>query len=329
MKKIIALALALIMALSMGVVALAAPAPTAVTYEFDAIGTDGVVAPGSTIQFGAADFDRTTMKVVYDFNKGSNTGVSMIEDVKIDRWGRVVMTLKESYTMTDAKDLVGSVKVFDKKDTKMETALLDVILDAKVNNGVEYAFGTKKAVDAATLSVAPKANTVVICDEDYAGYVKFAYNTDELAGTVKMEAKEKAYIDIVEQDKDIVAAIEEVLGEDAYEDAVLEVYTFVGAPEFKNEVEFSLEAWDQDDHYALYEFDGKAFTKVEAKFDEDTTNLVWSDANPTTYVLSDVELVLAEEETKNPDTGANDVVGVAAALAVVSLVAAGAVSLKK
>ena len=43
----------------------------------------------------------------------------------------------------------------------------------------------------------------------------------------------------------------------------------------------------------------------------------------------DVEIVAAAEETKNPDTGANDVVGVAAALAVVSLVAAGAVSLKK
>ena len=43
----------------------------------------------------------------------------------------------------------------------------------------------------------------------------------------------------------------------------------------------------------------------------------------------DVEIVAGAEETKNPDTGANDVVGVAAALAVVSLVAAGAVSLKK
>ena len=56
---------------------------------------------------------------------------------------------------------------------------------------------------------------------------------------------------------------------------------------------------------------------------------------PTTYVISDVELVAAaadsaaDHETKNPDTGANDVVGVAAALAVVSLLAAGAVSLKK
>ena len=46
-------------------------------------------------------------------------------------------------------------------------------------------------------------------------------------------------------------------------------------------------------------------------------------------LVSDVEIVAAEEDTKNPDTGANDVVGVAAALAVVSLVAAGAVSLKK
>jgi len=43
-----------------------------------------------------------------------------------------------------------------------------------------------------------------------------------------------------------------------------------------------------------------------------------------------VEIVLADEEaTKNPDTGANDVVGIAAALAVTSLVAAAAISIKK
>ena len=46
-------------------------------------------------------------------------------------------------------------------------------------------------------------------------------------------------------------------------------------------------------------------------------------------IVTDVEIAAAGADTKNPDTGANDVVGVAAALAVVSLVAAGAVSLKK
>ena len=51
------------------------------------------------------------------------------------------------------------------------------------------------------------------------------------------------------------------------------------------------------------------------------------------YIVSDVDLeVKAAEGDKNednPETGANDVVAIAAGLAVVSLVAAGAVSLKK
>ena len=57
--------------------------------------------------------------------------------------------------------------------------------------------------------------------------------------------------------------------------------------------------------------------------------VTWSTKSPKSYVISDVELVAAAEDSKNPDTGANDVVGVAAALAVVSLVAGAAVSLKK
>ena len=91
------------------------------------------------------------------------------------------------------------------------------------------------------------------------------------------------------------------------------------------------------------------------------SSLEWNDNNysysgrirtSTQYVISDIELdvdVKDDEDTdndndndsdndndnnddgdtNNPDTGANDVVGVAVALAVVSLVAAGAVSLKK
>jgi len=55
----------------------------------------------------------------------------------------------------------------------------------------------------------------------------------------------------------------------------------------------------------------------------------WTAIAEGTIIVTDVEIVLADETTKNPDTGANDVVGVAAALAVVSLIAAGAVSLKK
>ena len=72
-------------------------------------------------------------------------------------------------------------------------------------------------------------------------------------------------------------------------------------------------------------------TAIDAKYDadEDVEAWVWTAAAEGTIIVTDVEIVLAAEETKNPDTGANDVVGMASALAVVSLIAAGAVSLKK
>ena len=64
----------------------------------------------------------------------------------------------------------------------------------------------------------------------------------------------------------------------------------------------------------------------------------WTSSKLTTYVVSDSKLkadgtVSGTEDNKTegdkPDTGANDIVNVAAGLAVVSLIAAGAVVLKK
>jgi len=95
-------------------------------------------------------------------------------------------------------------------------------------------------------------------------------------------------------------------------------------------VAFSYEAYEDDPHYFYLYNDGK-LTKIDATYDddEDVEAWVWTAIAEGTIIVTDVEIVLADEETKNPDTGANDVVGVAAALAVVSLVSAAAISIKK
>ena len=87
------------------------------------------------------------------------------------------------------------------------------------------------------------------------------------------------------------------------------------------------------------EKDQKVYKLVDGKlapsgltWNEDEYGFVGKIRSTTEYVVSDIELkgvTTGGSETTNPDTGANDVVGIAAALAVVSLVAAGAVSLKK
>ena len=90
-----------------------------------------------------------------------------------------------------------------------------------------------------------------------------------------------------------------------------------------------------------YEFDGEKLREVKAKLNKDEDAYEWTSSKLTTYVVSDAKLKAdgtvsgsgdktEDDKTEtNPNTGANDVVGLAAGLAVVSLVAGGAVMLKK
>jgi len=321
MKKIIALALALIMALSMASVAFAAP--TEPTY---ATPVNGAFAPGSLVNLGGYDNDVYKVKS-FDFTTGAFDGASYVKSVKINKWDKLVLELKESYTLTDAKAITGEV-VLAEKAAPANTTTVPVAF--YVNNDSTVVYGEKKAADAT--DTITSADKVWICEEDSAGYVKVEIGT-ELKGTVKMAAKEKAYLNLLSTAKGQAGeatkdAIDEYVGDD-YE-AIVEYYVFETRA-FKEAVDFQYDAYQEDPHF-FYAWDGEKLTQIEAKYDddEDVDDYVFSAVCEGAIIVTDTEIVLAaEEETKNPDTGANDVVGVAAALAVVSLVAAGAVSLKK
>ena len=326
MKKIIALALALIMALSMGVIALA---DTAIA---------GTPAFGEKLTYDVAPFDsyygangaKRDYKVSYDFTSSADgyKGASLIDSVVINKDNNVEVTLKENLTKTDAVAIKGEITLTNKK---VSTQTYTIIVDESVANVVAYIEGTKKADAAANIWDDMDKNTVLFA-EDAAGYVKFD-NGVSLAGTVKVAKDEKAQVYVLDAaetetaDEDLYDAIDAYLGEDY--DAIVEWYNFCGTG-FDNEVAFTYEAYAEDPHY-FYQWDGEKFVDLEAKFndDEDVEAYEFTADAKGVIIVTDVEIVAAEEETKNPDTGANDVVGVAAALAVVSLVAAGAVSLKK
>ncbi len=100
------------------------------------------------------------------------------------------------------------------------------------------------------------------------------------------------------------------------------------------EIEDAAKAGD----YFLYELVGDELTLVEkiavGKGDDEVDVKINRKAGDTLgqYYLSDVELVTeaaSTEEEENPNTGASEVAGVAVALAVISLVSAAAVALKK
>ena len=67
----------------------------------------------------------------------------------------------------------------------------------------------------------------------------------------------------------------------------------------------------------------------EVKWDDDEDCFILKTRTLGNYVFSDKALPFNVETTANPDTGANDVVGIATALAAVALVSAAAVALKK
>ncbi len=295
--------------------------------------TDGAQwFPGEKVVVGT-DIDRTLYKVKgYDFTTGTKdyNGAAYIEEVKIEKNGDVVIILKESYTLAKDRVLKGEITLVNKKD-KNDTITIDV--EKTLNNKVEeYISGGRKASEAESINgLWENGNTVLIMDED-GGYVKFS--NEMLAGTVKMNKEEKAFLNIwygyiEDVTEDTIDAIEELLGEEYLDEAIIEYYTFETRA-FKNEVAFSYEAYEDDPHFFYLYNDGK-LTKIDAKYDDDeeVEAWVWNAIAEGTIIVTDVEIVLADVETKNPDTGANDVVGVAAALAVVSLISAAAVAIKK
>ncbi len=169
----------------------------------------------------------------------------------------------------------------------------------------------------------PRNNIIYQINEEEGGYVKFGGTTSLFQILANMNAEERLFMHLLEDDKDIIDALTE-----NNKDATLHTYTLEGNVAFRNDAEFTVQA-DYADQYVIYAYADGKLTKVDTEWDSIEGVYKWTAKEMTTYVISDVELVAADETTKNPDTGANDMMGIAAALAVVSMTAAAAVSLKK
>ena len=334
MKKAIALTLAMAMASSMSAVALAGDAPIAEnTY---APGSQiSILADAFTAEDGSApaeDLNRTNYTLSVDWNKGG----AMVDTVKIDNEDKEVqINLKESYTIDEAKALEGTISLKSRKEDKT-LYTLELTEDAKllVANLVVEVEGTKHAEDAEEYN-AEADNTIYRNDEDTAGYVVFKSGSDMMTVLADMAKGEKLFMHISEEE---IEEISEKYNKD--EEANLYFFTFEGAPSLKNEATISVEADYFEDAF-VYEFDGEKLREVKAKLNKDEDAYEWTTGKLTTYVVSDTKLKAdgavsgttdkpEDDKTEtNPNTGANDVVGLAAGLAVVSLVAGGAVMLKK
>jgi len=360
MKKIVALALTLLMVLSLASVSLAADiagceigtehllpgesykliAGTSAAAVTPAV-ADGTITVDKadtyiTLKGGAvaADVDTAlgeTGNDTYRVTASWTVGGAMVSGVKWVKDDKAFeLVLNENYTISAEKKLEGTITFTSKKD-KNKTIKI-AVKGLTVSNHLLTVEGYKKQKDAEDDVINAVDNTLYQCDEDNPGYICF--NDGRLLScTLKMVKNEKAFM---YNDEKMIDAIDEKFGDT---DARIDCYNFGGSPKFTNDAAFKLQA-DYADQYKVYTWANGKLTKQDYKWDSINGVYTWSTKTPTTYVISDKELTAASETskeetaketttTKNPDTGANDVVGVAAALAVVSLAAAAAVSLKK
>lgn len=257
------------------------------------------------------------------------TGRDLVSSVTVDNEENVfVIKLKPDYQSTRDKTLEGTVKVRDKKNGRF--------LTMTINCTIGYEQGTidiGSDGDIADLIVEDDTvYTVTAADKGYP-YGTLMFQADIADVSVRVYDKEKLFLGYDRSpDREILLANSE-------NDAIMEFLRFEGRPTFSGNATLSFYGFEKG-HY-VYEIKNGKLTNTGAKWDDDTDSYVIKTRTLGHYVVSDAPLRSANGNTdnsggnnnsnndSNPETGANDVAGVAMALAVVSIVSAAAISLKK
>lgn len=318
MKKVLALVLAVMMLTSLAFAA--------------------VKKPGEKIELGkdATEWDIKPDKKVNSDNYSISKidweeGKKYIDSVSFDDDDNVlVIKVKQNYTLVkdDDASFYGTVKIREKGKSVYHVATIGTKDDPYE---VYYDEANIEITeDRDTLFTYAEGTLYTVTDPEDKAYGTFEYDfgSDEQYGvSVRVYEDEELFLEISEDaDKDILKA-----NADADADYI-DFVEWVAAPTFTSNVTLEFYGAEEDDY--IYEIkDGKLVTPSRLKWDDDAE--VWTLTTRTlgAYVVSDVKLAKAvaeaDSDVSNPDTGANDVVGIAGALAVVAMISAAAVSLKK
>ena len=297
-----------------------------------------VIEPGAKIKLGkdAAEWDIAPEKKVNSDNYSISKidweeGKKYIDSVSFDDDDNVlVIKVKQNYTLVadDDASFYGTVKIREKGKSVYHVATIgtedvpydvyydedNIVITSDRDTAFDYAEGT--------------LYTVTDPEDKAYGTFEYDFGSDEQYGvSVRVYEDEELFLEISEDaDKDILKA-----NADADADYI-DFVEWVAHPTFTSNVTLEFYGAEEDDY--IYEIkDGKLVTPSRLKWDDDAE--VWTLTTRTlgAYVVSDVKLAKAVAEADanvgNPDTGANDVVGIAGALAVVAMISAAAVSLKK
>ncbi len=384
MKKVLALVLAVMM---MATVAFA-DVVVGPGYGDVSNGAKNYV-PGASIEINdsgiAPNFSGNLLKALnssnYSITKVSwKEGRNLVESTKFDDANdKLVVKLKQDYTLTTAKSLYGEVNLKGKKVGKGDrpddlvimigytwnanTSTWDVapytvgyiLADGKGSNPVIQITSNNDAIlNANGTSIesfddrGPKNAPVT---EDAKNYLwKVVEGGGEKQGVLEFTAADgdtDIEVRVYDGNKlylyNDVAADTDILKKYADADADITFLNFPGSPTF--DATATVRFYKEEGTYIYQNVEGNLTpitarnagaagqTAGNVKWDEDEGAYVLKTRTLGKYVFSDKPLKVTATtdtpETNNPDTGANDVVGVATALAAVALVSAAAVSLKK
>ena len=331
--------------------------PTVGTSDVNGVYTTMTVKPGDTVKVPASYFynskgDNLNIKE-YDLDDATFTiatkkfskGADLVEKIYLDD-DCVKIKLKQNYTQ-EVKD--GKVNVTISELTlKSKKTVKDSSDTTILRKNDSYSFRAGTGVSSLKLSVGyPKevrgVDTQLAVDLSGSNgmFVEWDKENNTTSG-----AAEVTFGDIASAEGRVYDGDEIYYGYDedadtdilkAYPDAEL-TFANIHTNGFPSTMNFELYA-EEDAH--VYEVKNGKLVKSSLKWDKDAYAFTGKIRSATSYVISDVKLdVSASDNTEdntsgndntanNPDTGANDVVGVATALAVVSLISAGAVAMKK
>lgn len=295
--------------------------------HFSAV-VDGTRTPPS---LRAEDVSSANYTLTKKISKGSN----LVKSVAInDDKGRVDIKFVADYSLTyDAsKALVPNV-IFEKLELKAKKEIKEWTgskYEDRTKRGDTYTMSVKAGFRVGYLETSDDVNGNYASD----GLVKFAKDGDDSYGEASYDDGDISIFGRVYADDKIFTKFSTSVGDD--QKAALKLYPEADL-RFVNFTTNGLSAnntvllFAEEDEFVYEIKDGKVVS-TSLKWDDEDGAWKGKTRSTVNYVISDVKLDVSSAvaaDPANPETGANDVVGVAAALAVVSLVAAGAVSMKK
>ena len=367
MKKVLALVLAVMMMATVAFAAGSMDGNTVVN-PGSGTTTDGAgtVLPGKTIKItktgimsvpGSPYVDSNVganEKLIKDINSTNysitsvkyNDGKSMVASVSFNNdKDQVEIKLNKDYDLTKAKKLDMTFTLKGKKVGKSDRpADIDIHVTETINFGTNTANidadNDVTAFDVVSENVVNEFKSEKDGDTVVGaawGTLEFTTTDDEVDIEVRVYDGDKLYLyNDLDADNDILKKYADT-------DADITFLNFYGEPTFNATA--TVRFYKEEGTYIYLNKDGN-LTRVTAasagsagqtagnvKWDEDEGAYVLKTRTLGKYVFSDKPLKVSAATdtpaTTNPDTGANDVVGVATALAAVALVSAAAVSLKK